>query len=89
MAFGNGSPDIFTSLVVSEEERLIMFTELIGAGVFVTAMIAGSVAVFSPFRVQPKYFLRDVAFYIIATCWISFIVRDDVMHLWEAMSKEK
>ncbi|XP_031783087.1 mitochondrial sodium/calcium exchanger protein-like isoform X1 [Nasonia vitripennis] len=86
LAFGNGSPDIFTSLVTSEDERLIMFTELIGAGVFVTAIIAGSVVVCSPFRLQPRYFVRDACFYILAACWISYVVGDDVVHLWEALS---
>ncbi|XP_014215471.1 mitochondrial sodium/calcium exchanger protein-like [Copidosoma floridanum] len=86
LAFGNGSPDIFTSIVSSADERLMIFTELIGAGVFVTAVIAGSVAVFAPFRVQPRYLMRDATFYVLATAWICFVVSDDVVHLWEACS---
>ncbi|KAJ8674829.1 hypothetical protein QAD02_010615 [Eretmocerus hayati] len=86
LAFGNGSPDIFTSLVANEKERLVMFTELLGAGVFVTAIIAGSVVVFSPFRVQPKYFVRDASFYMLSAFWIAYIVFDDVIHVWEAAS---
>ena len=86
LAFGNGSPDIFTSLVVEEKERLIMFTELVGAGVFVTTIIAGSVAVVSPFRVQIKNFLRDCFFYMFAASWICYIVADETVYLWEALS---
>lgn len=87
LAFGNGSPDIFTSLVASEDERLIMFTELLGAGVFVTAVIAGSVAACRPFRVPARYFLRDACFYAATVAWIGFVVHDAEVHLWEALSE--
>ncbi|XP_011305559.1 sodium/potassium/calcium exchanger 6, mitochondrial-like [Fopius arisanus] len=86
LAFGNGAPDIFTSLVASDKEMVIIFTELIGAGIFVTAIIAGSVAVVSPFAVLPKPFVRDCLFYIVAVCWISYISYDEMVHLWEALS---
>ncbi|EFN77460.1 Sodium/potassium/calcium exchanger 6 [Harpegnathos saltator] len=87
LAFGNGAPDIFTSLVVSRgDEAIIMFTELIGAGVFVTSLIAGSVAIIKPFKVSLKSHMRDVCFYITSICWITFVVRDDMVHLWEAVS---
>ncbi|XP_060820323.1 mitochondrial sodium/calcium exchanger protein-like [Bombus pascuorum] len=86
LAFGNGAPDIFTSLVSGTDEGIIMFTELIGAGVFVTAIIAGSVAVVKPFRVLLKPLMRDACFYIVTICWISYVVRDGTVHLWEAIS---
>ncbi|XP_011499811.1 PREDICTED: sodium/potassium/calcium exchanger 6, mitochondrial-like [Ceratosolen solmsi marchali] len=85
LAFGNGAPDIFTSLVANEEERLMIFMELIGAGVFVTAIIAGTVIVFAPCQLNPKYFMRDASFYVIAVAWICLIVWDNVVHLWEAL----
>ncbi|KOC61873.1 Sodium/potassium/calcium exchanger 6, partial [Habropoda laboriosa] len=86
LAFGNGAPDIFTSIVSGSEEGIIMFTELIGAGVFVTAIIAGSVAMVKPFRVPLKPLMRDACFYIVSVCWISYVVRDETVYLWEAFS---
>lgn len=86
LAFGNGAPDIFTSLVSGTDEGIIMFTELIGAGVFVTAIIAGSVAVVKPFRVLLKPLMRDACFYIVTVCWISYVIKDGTVHLWEAIS---
>ncbi|XP_043250227.1 mitochondrial sodium/calcium exchanger protein-like [Colletes gigas] len=86
LAFGNGAPDIFTSIVSGSEEGIIMFTELIGAGVFVTAIIAGSIAVAKPFRANLKFLMRDACFYILSVCWISYVVRDETIHLWEACS---
>ncbi|XP_034934696.1 mitochondrial sodium/calcium exchanger protein-like [Chelonus insularis] len=87
LAFGNGSPDVFTSLVSDEGvEELIMFTELVGAGVFVTAIIAGAIATISPFRIIAKTFTRDCFFYIFSVCWIAYITGDDVVHMWESLS---
>lgn len=89
LAFGNGAPDIFTSMVADKDEVVIMFTELIGAGVFVTAVIAGTVAVIAPFQVDLRAFMRDCCFYVLAVCWISMVVRDDTVHLWEAASERQ
>ncbi|KAL6437559.1 hypothetical protein ACFW04_004181 [Cataglyphis niger] len=86
LAFGNGAPDIFTSLVSRGEGEIIMFTELIGAGVFVTSMIAGSVAIIKPFKVSLKSLMRDASFYIVSVCWINYIVWDEMVHFWEAVS---
>ncbi|XP_036147470.1 mitochondrial sodium/calcium exchanger protein-like [Monomorium pharaonis] len=86
LAFGNGAPDIFTSLVSRDDEEIIMFTELIGAGVFVTSMIAGSVAITKPFKVSLRSLMRDACFYIVSVCWINYVVWDEMVYLWEAVS---
>ncbi|XP_014602223.1 PREDICTED: sodium/potassium/calcium exchanger 6, mitochondrial-like [Polistes canadensis] len=86
LTFGNGAPDIFTSLVSGSEDAIIMFTELIGAGVFVTTVIAGSIAMIKPFRVHLKPLIRDTCFYIAAVCWITYVLQDERVYLWEAIS---
>nr|XP_050868727.1 mitochondrial sodium/calcium exchanger protein-like [Vespula vulgaris] len=86
LAFGNGTPDIFTSLVCRSEDFIIMFMELISAGIFVTTIIAGSVAVVKPFHVYFKSLMRDTCFYIAALCWITYVVHDERVHLWEAIT---
>ncbi|CAL1677970.1 unnamed protein product [Lasius platythorax] len=86
LAFGNGAPDIFTSLVSRGDGAIIMFTELIGAGIFVTSMIAGSVAIIKPFKVSLKSLMRDACFYIVSVCWINYVVWDEIVYLWEAVS---
>lgn len=63
-----------------------MFTELIGAGVFVTSIIAGSVAIIKPFKVSLRSLMRDACFYTATVCWISFVVWDEMVYLWEAVS---
>ncbi|XP_044585078.1 mitochondrial sodium/calcium exchanger protein-like isoform X1 [Cotesia glomerata] len=87
LAFGNGAPDVFTSLV-SEEGigELIMFVELIGAGVFVTAVIAGTIGIVAPVDIIAKTFIRDCCFYVSSIIWVSYISADDVIELWESLS---
>lgn len=40
-----------------------------GAGIFVTTVVAGSVALVKPFTVASRPFLRDVIFYMAAVFW--------------------
>lgn len=40
-----------------------------GAGIFVTTVVAGSVALVKPFTVASRPFLRDVIFYMVAVFW--------------------
>lgn len=52
LAFGNGSPDIFTSLAGAPRGRSeLIFGELIGSGLFVTTVIAGAIITIRPFQV--------------------------------------
>lgn len=44
-----------------------------GAGIFVTTVVAGSVALVKPFAVASRPFLRDVIFYIAAVFW-TFVI---------------
>jgi sodium/potassium/calcium exchanger 6 len=74
LAFGNGAPDIFSSLAgISNSRPELVFGELFGAGIFVTTMVAGAVCWVTPFHVMERPFLRDVAFYLAAGCW-AFII---------------
>ena len=50
-----------------------MFGELFGAGVFVTACVAGSVAFTRPFHSMERPFLRDVSFYLMSGFWAFYI----------------
>jgi len=74
MALGNGAPDIFSSLAgISAARPELVFGELFGAGVFVTTVVAGSVAITKPFKVMERPFLRDVSFYLMAGFWAFYI----------------
>ncbi|XP_059480148.1 mitochondrial sodium/calcium exchanger protein-like [Neocloeon triangulifer] len=86
LAFGNGSPDIFTSLAGAPRGRSeLIFGELIGSGLFVTTVIAGAIITIRPFKVMDRSFLRDIIFYLGAVYWTFYIFYKGVVTTWEAV----
>ncbi|XP_023334030.1 mitochondrial sodium/calcium exchanger protein isoform X2 [Eurytemora carolleeae] len=86
MALGNGAPDIFSSLAgISAARPELVFGELFGAGVFVTTVVAGSVAITKPFKVMERPFLRDVSFYLMAGFWAFYIFWRQEIRLGDAL----
>lgn len=74
LAFGNGAPDILSSLAGIQQARPeLVIGELFGAGIFVSCVVAGSVYLTQNFNVMERPFLRDVIFYIGATFWAFFL----------------
>ena len=76
LAFGNGAPDVISSLVASDEATGISFSicNLIGSGLFVTSFVLGSV-VFKgkDILVNSNMFNREVSMYLISLLHIIFI----------------
>lgn len=70
LAFGNGAPDVISALSASggsDEGIYLAIGALLGAGLFVSGIVA-SVVILSapkPIDVLPKVFLRDVLFYML------------------------
>ncbi|XP_028269278.1 mitochondrial sodium/calcium exchanger protein isoform X2 [Parambassis ranga] len=71
LALGNGSPDIFSAMAAFSHPHTagLAVGALFGAGIFVTTVVAGSVALVKPFTVASRPFLRDVIFYMVAVFW--------------------
>ena len=76
LAFGNGAPDVISSLVASAEAEGIDFSisSLIGSGMFVTSFVLGSV-VFrgKDIKVNSKMFNRDIILYFISLILVAII----------------
>ena len=67
LALGNGSPDVFSTFAaISTHSGSLAVGELIGAAGFITAVVAGSMALVRPFKVAKRSFVRDVGFFIVA-----------------------
>ena len=86
LAFGNGAPDVF-SLIMSVMAGM---TEIgvganTGAGMFVTSVVAGLIAVTSNCNVNKRAFLRDVLFYIGSVIYLIFVFFDSHINIWEAV----
>jgi solute carrier family 24 (sodium/potassium/calcium exchanger), member 6 len=60
--------------------------ELVGAACFISAVVAGAMALVAPdFRVARRSFVRDVSFFIIAVIMIMVFLADGHIRFWECM----
>lgn len=84
LAFGNGSPDVFSTFAAMKTHSgSLAVGELIGAACFITAVVAGSMALVRPFKVARKSFIRDVSFFMVAAGFSMVFLADGHLYLWE------
>ncbi|KAJ0121669.1 sodium/calcium exchanger protein [Diaporthe amygdali] len=84
LAFGNGSPDVFSTFAaMNSNSGSMAIGELIGAAGFITAVVAGSMALVREFKVSRKTFVRDIVFFILAVSFTMLFLTDGKIHLWE------
>lgn len=87
LAFGNGSPDVFSTFAaMSTNSGSLAVGELMGAAVFITSVVAGSMALIKPFHVARKSFVRDVGFFIVAAGFSFSFLWDGRLQLWECLA---
>jgi sodium/potassium/calcium exchanger 6 len=87
LAFGNGSPDVFSTFAaMSTNSGSLAIGELIGAAGFITTVVAGSMAFVHPFKVAKKSFVRDVSFFIVSATFSMVFLYDGKLYPWEAAS---
>jgi sodium/potassium/calcium exchanger 6 len=85
LAFGNGSPDVFSTFAAfNTNSASLAIGELIGAACFISAVVAGSMALVRPFKVARRSFLRDVGFFIVAASFSMVFLWDGKLSLWES-----
>ncbi|XP_058828520.1 mitochondrial sodium/calcium exchanger protein-like [Topomyia yanbarensis] len=85
LAFGNGSPDLFTAISNPLSDTEMMFGELLGAATFVIGVVAALILVIRPFQTDPAGVVRDVLFFLFAVCWITICAYDEKFHLSDAI----
>jgi sodium/potassium/calcium exchanger 6 len=86
MALGNGAPDIATAIAgIGQGRPGLVFGELFGTGVFLTALVAGAVCIIKPFKLMERPFLRDIVFYLIAGFWAFYIFWRQEIRLFDAV----
>ncbi|NWV01249.1 NCLX protein, partial [Upupa epops] len=75
LAFGNGAPDVFSAVVAFSNPQTagLAIGAIFGAGVFVTTVVAGGIALVKPFTAASRPFLRDVIIYMVAV-FLTFMV---------------
>jgi solute carrier family 24 (sodium/potassium/calcium exchanger), member 6 len=89
LALGNGSPDIFSTIAaVSQGAFASSLGSQLGAGMFVTTVVAGAVAVAAGnvhATVTRRPFLRDVGFYILALVMVFFVCWEKKIRIWQSV----
>jgi sodium/potassium/calcium exchanger 6 len=84
LAFGNGSPDVFSTFAAMRTHSgSLAVGELIGAAGFITAVVAGSMALVREFKVAKKSFVRDLGFFIVASSFSLVFLADGALYFWE------
>ncbi|KAK4116400.1 hypothetical protein N656DRAFT_701664 [Canariomyces notabilis] len=87
LAFGNGSPDVFSTFAaMGSNSGSMAVGELIGAAGFITAVVAGSMALVREFKVSRRVFVRDIIFFIAAISFTMVFLADGELHLWECFT---
>ncbi|ORX84722.1 hypothetical protein BCR32DRAFT_200662, partial [Anaeromyces robustus] len=76
-ALGNGAPDVFSTFSSFKvNSGGLAMGELIGASLFVTILVVGSISLVSPLKVSKKPFLCDMLFFIGAIfCVLILIIK--------------
>ncbi|KAH8062026.1 calcium:sodium antiporter [Aureococcus anophagefferens] len=93
LALGNGAPDVFAAraaLSGGASDFPLMLSDLLGASVFISTVVLGSVLLAADraraaWRVDRRVFLRDVCVYVGAVLSIFFVACDGTVELWEAL----
>ncbi|KAJ4297169.1 hypothetical protein N0V88_004087 [Collariella sp. IMI 366227] len=87
LAFGNGSPDVFSTFAaMGSNSGSMAVGELIGAAGFITAVVAGSMALVREFKVSKRTFVRDIVFFIGAISFTMVFLADGELHMWECFT---
>ena len=91
MAFGNGAPDIFSSIAsvisVKSPQAGLAISELLGGGIFVTTVVVAAIILYEPFDVMRRPAIRDICFFMIALAMLVFVVLyDSQIYFWQPIS---
>lgn len=74
LAFGNGSPDLFTSLASMNDNSRLIYSDLLGGAAYVATFVGGLLCLMCPFSMQLNNVLRDLCFFIFGALYIDFVI---------------
>lgn len=86
LAFGNGSPDIFSSITqLSDVSVGKIYTEVMSGCMFVSILISGIILIVKPFALCPATFLRDSLFLLGSLLFIEYCIDDGYFSLTDGI----
>uniref|UniRef100_A0A1I8B4T6 Na_Ca_ex domain-containing protein n=1 Tax=Meloidogyne hapla TaxID=6305 RepID=A0A1I8B4T6_MELHA len=91
MAFGNGAPDIFGSIVsvisAPKPRADLAISELLGGSIFVTSCVVAAIALSRPFLLMRRPILRDICFHSAALVLLLIVANwEGKMPLWQPLA---
>ncbi|CAL1261463.1 unnamed protein product [Larinioides sclopetarius] len=87
LAFGNGSPDIFSAIAgIRQNKTEMVIGGLIGGGIFTTTVVAGSIFLTQNFGMMKRPFLRDVGFYLVAAASAFYLFFSRHIYIYHAIA---
>jgi Ca2+/Na+ antiporter len=88
LAFANGAPDVFCSLIglMSTGNTDLGISALLGGALFVSSVVVGCIAIFCPCKLNGILFTRDSIFLIIAVVRLAILSPDKEVTLQSAVS---
>ncbi|KAG1887304.1 Sodium/calcium exchanger protein-domain-containing protein [Suillus subluteus] len=87
LAFGNASPDVFSTFsAMRANSGSLAIGELLGAASFIVSVVAGSMCIIKPFKVDRTPFLRDVGFLTLSVVALLVILHDGRIRAGECAS---
>ena len=90
LAFGNGAPDVISSIVASGNNSVeglgLSIGALLGSGMVITTIVFSLVICFSKngVKVIPKMFIRECVFYLFSLIILCLFALDGVIYIWES-----
>lgn len=86
LALGNGFPDVISTFRAMQKDAGSMaLGELTGAAVITIAVVCGSIMVFYEFQLPAYVFVRDVGMYAFAVALLLWMLRDNLLGLFEGV----
>ena len=78
LAFGNGSPDFFSAIASvgdsDDGDVGLAIGALLGAALFVSTVVVGTISLLKPFKSMERPLLRDIIFFIFSVFWVFKII---------------
>lgn len=77
LAFGNGSPDLFTSLASLDDDTVTLYSNIFSGAIYVSAFVSGLICVTHPFHIHGSNLVRDTTFFLLGILYIDCAVKSD------------
>lgn len=77
LAFGNGAPDVFSSISSGDNNAINSMSPLFGSSLFITTVVIFLVTkagVNGSVPVNKKFFIRDLIVFMLMECYLLFIL---------------